>query len=919
MHNQFLFFRSKLPYFIAGTALVLATGFLDYISGYHLSIMFLYFIPVALVTLACGKDSGILISVLSSFTCMSSEFMTGVPYDNLFIPAWNMLVRFIVFLSPAFIIELIKKEVELKGYKTCLEEAVKERTCKIQELNKQVEFVLGATKTGLDIIDAEYNIVYIDPEWKKLYGEPAGKKCYEYFMGKTSACLNCGIKEALKTKKTVVSEETLSKEGDRPIRVISTPYQDNKGNWLIAEVNVDISKEKVLADSLEKHRAHLEEIVEERTRELRESEKKFRLAFESALDAILWADPETGILVDCNKATEEMFEKTKDEIIGRHYTSLHPPDKKEAIMNTFQNQSTGKMGVIEADIITKSDKIKTVLISCSVTEIEGKTVMQGVFHDITIRKEMEDACRISEESYRSIFESANDAILVRDIKTYKIVDVNEKGCELFCYKREEMQGLDLQAVIPGDQPHAFQSIWNNYEKAATGEPQIFEQLVRDKIGREFWVEVSLKRAIIGKQYRLLAITRDITERKESENKIIDLNKALSKANENLKHLVLRDSHTGLYNHHYFVDAIEAELERAKRYGEELSIIMMDIDYFKSINDVYGHQFGDTILKQFARLLKREVRIYDIVVRLGGEEFIIMSPGVGKNGALLLTQRILDTVGSHSFGDKKHSIKIKISAAVSSYPEDKDIYSGSDFVDVADRILNKAKEDGGNRVYSAIDLETKKDSVKIQEDPDVDILKQKIRKLTARGNQSVVEAIFAFAKTIELKDRYTGEHVEKTIHYATSIAQTLGLPKNDIEIIKEASVLHDLGKIGIPENILLKTGKLTRREREVIKDHPHIGADIIRPIHFLRDIIPVILHHHEWWNGRGYPHQLKKEAIPIGARIVAIADVYQALTTDRPYRKAYPKEMAVRIIRKGSGKQFDPRIVNAFLEILKKEP
>ncbi|MDP3790490.1 MAG: diguanylate cyclase [Candidatus Omnitrophota bacterium] len=671
-------------------------------------------------------------------------------------------------------------------------------------------------------------------------------------------------------------------------------------------------------EELKRYREHLENLVRDRTQELQENEKRFRLAFENALDAIMWADPETGIIINCNKAAEKLFERSKDGIIGQHQTTLHPADEAGRYKDMFFGQAFNKMGVDEADIVTKSGKIKTVLISCSITEIENKEVVQGVFHDITQRKEMENACRISEESYHSIFESANDAIIIRDIKTYKIIDANERACELFCYRREEMAGLDLQAVIPGESPHMLKNVWDSYDKAGRGQPQLFEQLVKDKVGRTFWVEVSLRRAIIGGKYQLLAITRDITERKESENKIMELNSALSKANENLKHLALKDSHTGLYNHHYLVDAMKSELERAKRHSQELSVIMMDIDYFKSINDVYGHQFGDTILKQFARLLKKEVRVYDIVIRFGGEEFIIISPGTGKYEALTLAQRILDMIRLHGFGDKKHSVKIKASAAVSSYPIDKRIDCGIDFIDIADQILNKAKEDGGDRVYSYVDLEIKKDITQPQEEPGVDVLKNKIKKLTARGNQSVIEAIFAFAKTIELKDRYTGEHVEKTIHYATGIAHSLGLPKDKIEVIKEASVLHDLGKIGVPEKILLKAGKLTKQEREIIKEHPQIGADIVRPIHSLRDIIPVILHHHEWWNGKGYPHSLRKESIPIGARIVAIADVYQALISDRPYRKALPKKEAVKIIKSGAGTQFDPKIVDAFLGVLKKE-
>jgi len=835
------------------------------------------------------------------------------------VSGYHFILMMLFFLLPAYIVDRLRVERELKKYRDHLEAVVKERTCKIRELYRQIEFVLGSTKTGLDIIDADYNVVYIDPEWEKTYGNPAGKKCYEYFMGKDERCPGCGIKKALETEGPVVSEEVLTKEGNRPIRVITTPYQDDKGKWLVAEINVDISKEKLLEDELEKHRAHLEALIEERTRDLKESEKRFRLAFENAMDAIVWADPDSGTILNCNEAAEKLFERPRAELVGQAQTILHPADGKEHYSDLFKEHAGKPSSVLETEIVTRLGGLKTVLISASSTEIEGRMVMQGVFHDITIRKEMEKAHRISEESYRSVFESANDAIIIRDIKSYRLIDANNRACEMFCYNKEEMLGLPLQAMLAENLPYKLKHDWDYYDKAVKGEPQLFEVLAKDKLGRTFWVEVSLKRAIIGDKYCLLAITRDITERKYSENKIVDLNKALSKANEGLKHMALRDSHTGLYNHRYFVGAIEAELERAKRHSGELSVIMMDIDYFKSINDVYGHQFGDAILRQFAKLLKNEVRLYDIVVRFGGEEFIIISPNTGKSEVSILAHRLLNTIGLHSFGDKKHSLKIKVSAAICSYPSDKRINNAADFVDTADRILDKAKEAGGNRVYSLADLEAHKGTQRAPEaEPTVDELKEKIKKLTVRGNQSVVEAIFAFAKTIELKDRYTGEHVEKTIFYVTGIAQALGLPKDEIEVIKEASALHDLGKIGIPEKILLKPGKLTKREREVIKEHPQIGVDIIRPLHFLRDIIPLIRHHHEWWNGKGYPDRLRKDRIPLGARIVAIADVYQALTSDRPYHKAYSKEEAIKIIRDGSGTQFDPKIVETFLDVLEKE-
>jgi len=245
-----------------------------------------------------------------------------------------------------------------------------------------------------------------------------------------------------------------------------------------------------------------------------------------------------------------------------------------------------------------------------------------------------------------------------------------------------------------------------------------------------------------------------------------------------------------------------------------------------------------------------------------------------------------------------------------------ITKGMDLVDLCDKILNKVKEAGGNAVYSSLDL--KKGKAASSEHADVNFLKEKIARLTRRGKQSLIESIFAFAKTLEIRDQYTGKHVESTVFYSTEIAQALNMSREEMDHIKQAAVLHDLGKVGVSDKILHKRSALTTKEYEEIKKHPQIAADIIRPIQFMHDIIPLILYHHERWDGKGYPAGLKSEEIPIGARIISIADVYQALTSDRPYRKAYPKKEAMKIIRDGAGTQFDPAIVKAFLEILKKE-
>ncbi|MBU4419159.1 MAG: HD-GYP domain-containing protein, partial [Candidatus Omnitrophica bacterium] len=198
------------------------------------------------------------------------------------------------------------------------------------------------------------------------------------------------------------------------------------------------------------------------------------------------------------------------------------------------------------------------------------------------------------------------------------------------------------------------------------------------------------------------------------------------------------------------------------------------------------------------------------------------------------------------------------------------------------------------------------------------LKQKLFKLEHRVRQTLLESIYAFAKTIEAKDYYTGEHAENMVSIAVGIGKALKLSESGIANLEHAAILHDLGKIGIPDNILHKKSKLTKGEYDTIRKHPQIGAEIIRTVHFLNEVVPIVLYHHERYDGLGYSAGLKGKEIPLGARIIAVADVYQALISDRPYRKAYSKKDALEIIKESMGTHLDPDVVKVFLANLESE-
>jgi len=387
--------------------------------------------------------------------------------------------------------------------------------------------------------------------------------------------------------------------------------------------------------------------------------------------------------------------------------------------------------------------------------------------------------------------------------------------------------------------------------------------------------------------------------------------------EKLQELSLKDVETEVYNHKYLIERLNSELVRAKRYALSISLSMIDVDYFSSINDLYGHAYGDKILKELAKYLKEFVRGMDIVTRYGGEEFVIILPDTDKQSTVRFTERLLNDIENHTFDPDGRKLKLKVSIGIANFPEDDpDICEAYGLIHLVEKAVSLAKERGGGRLLTLNGKDTEKPFEDTQEN--VENLKQKLSKIEKRMHQTFLESIYAFAKTIEARDFYTGEHCEHMVSLVVSIGKKLNLSEKEMEDLKHAAMLHDLGKIGIPDEILLKKGKLTDGEYDIIRKHPQIGAEIIRHIHFLKDVAPIVLYHHERFDGFGYCSGLKGKEIPLGARIIAIADVYQALTSDRPYRKAYPIPEALKIIKEGSGTQFDPEIVKLFFEIMQEK-
>jgi len=356
-----------------------------------------------------------------------------------------------------------------------------------------------------------------------------------------------------------------------------------------------------------------------------------------------------------------------------------------------------------------------------------------------------------------------------------------------------------------------------------------------------------------------------------------------------------DGLTGLYNHRQFHERLEQEIARGSRFGAVFSVIMLDIDLFKVYNDIYGHLAGDQILRKMGELIRSSVRKLDIPFRYGGEEFTVILPEARLDNAYKIAERIRRAIELEA---SSKTMPVTVSLGIASWPSDG--VTKEEVIGCADAALYRAKQTGRNRTCLSSDI-VKPGTPMIGEELEV--------------RRGALNIIYALAATVDAKDHYTYGHSKKVSEYAVALSEALGLPEDRITTIRAAALLHDIGKIGVPDSILNKEGTLTEEEWEQIKAHPQDGVEILRHVINLVNCLPAILHHHERYDGNGYPSGLKGEDIPSEARILAIADAYDAISSLRPYRQRLSPQQTLDELRRCAGTQFDPELVDVFCKMM----
>jgi diguanylate cyclase (GGDEF)-like protein/PAS domain S-box-containing protein len=586
---------------------------------------------------------------------------------------------------------------------------------------------------------------------------------------------------------------------------------------------------------------------------------RLQAMFNGHTAVMLLIEPKSGRIVDANPAACAFYGYTREEILSMCIQDINMLPKEEVEkcrLLAFKE----KQRYFVFPHRLKSGEIRLVdVYSCPITHSREKLLFSIIF-DVTDREKYKEELYREKELLRTTLLSIGDGVVTTD-QAGKIMALNRAAEEITGWSEEEAKGSPFAQVFKLISEDTGKKVEDPVAKVLeTGKiiGLANHTALIAKDGRK--IPIADSAAPIkdekGQTFGVVMVFRDVTQEKAWQEKIL--------------YLSYHDSLTGLYNRRF----MEEQIKRLEKSWElPISVIMADVNGLKLANDVFGHEEGDKLLIKAAEVLKESCRKEDIIARWGGDEFLIVLPRTSAKTAEEIIERIKNRCLRVSDG------KVQLSIAMGYAVKTQDSESLKETLKEAEKWMYRRKLMEGKSYRSAI-----------------------INTLLAT----------LFAKSAE-----TEEHAERLKIYCLTIGREMRLSAKELDELVLLAVLHDIGKVGIKENVLQKPGPLTAEDWEEMKKHPEIGCRIAQNTPELAPVAEYILCHHERWDGQGYPQGLKGEEIPLLCRILAVADAYDAMTSDRTYRKAMSREEAIAEIKRNAGTQFEPEIVEFFLEGIKK--
>lgn len=381
--------------------------------------------------------------------------------------------------------------------------------------------------------------------------------------------------------------------------------------------------------------------------------------------------------------------------------------------------------------------------------------------------------------------------------------------------------------------------------------------------------------------------------------------ALNEANARLEALATMDPLTGLPNHRCLMNRIEEELSRSQRTGEQCALLFIDLDHFKHINDTWGHRAGDAVLYEVGRRLAQALRVEDFVGRYGGEEFAIVLVNIMLEEARGVAERLRMALAEAPFrwetADEPSPVRIPLTCSIGVAISQEHGKRVEALIEAADGAMYHAKQGGRNRVCVVGE--------------ELAFIREMLGTTVDQQAQDRVALEVLVAMT-NAYDKEMSAHAQRMVKLVDATAQVLGCAEEERHLLQLATLLHDIGKVAIPQDILHKPGPLSEDEWKVMRRHPSIGRQILALAGKKGALLShIVVAHHERWDGHGYPYGLSQEIIPLGARILTVVDSYDAMISDRPYRKALPLAEVRAELQRCAGSQFDPAVVSAFMRVL----